>query len=209
MKIVDVLIERKIQSLNRPFSYVVKDDALIEVGERVLVPFNNKNIVGYVINVTKSDKSIAELEKEFGYKLFEVRKIIDEKPLLTPELILLANEIKNYYLAPYISILQAMLPLSLKPTSSSLKGPKIAYEYFVKIVSDNEDNLTPKQIELLRLVKNNGEVNKKDIKSPSILKKLIDNNHLQIIKKEKKRLVINATKEQKNFVLTNEQNQAI
>ena len=209
MKIVDVLIERKIQSLNRPFSYVVKDDALIEVGERVLVPFNNKNIVGYVINVTKSDKSIAELEKEFGYKLFEIRKIIDEKPLLTPELILLANEIKNYYLAPYISILQAMLPLSLKPTSSSLKGPKIAYEYFVKIVSDNEDNLTPKQIELLRLVKNNGEVNKKDIKSPSILKKLIDNNHLQIIKKEKKRLVINATKEQKNFVLTSEQNQAI
>ena len=209
MKIVDVLIERKIQSLNRPFSYVTKDDALIEVGERVLVPFNNKNIVGYVINVTKSDKSIAELEKEFGYKLFEIRKIIDEKPLLTPELILLADEIKNYYLAPYISILQAMLPLSLKPTSSSLKGPKIAYEYFVKIVSDNEDNLTPKQIELLRLVKNNGEVNKKDIKSPSILKKLIDNNHLQIIKKEKKRLVINATKEQKNFVLTSEQNQAI
>ncbi len=209
MKIVDVLIERKIQSLNRPFSYVVKDDALIEVSERVLVPFNNKNIVGYVINVTKTDKSITELEKEFGYKLFEVRKIIDEKPLLTPELILLANEIKNYYLAPYISILQAMLPLSLKPTSSSLKGPKIAYEYFVKIVSDNEDNLTPKQIELLRLVKNNGEVNKKDIKSPSILKKLIDNNHLQIIKKEKKRLVINATKEQKHFVLTNEQNQAI
>ena len=209
MKIVDVLIERKIQSLNRPFSYVVKDDALIEVGERVLVPFNNKNIVGYVINVTKTDKSITELEKEFGYKLFEIRKIIDEKPLLTPELILLANEIKNYYLAPYISILQAMLPLSLKPTSSSLKGPKIAYEYFVKIVSDNEDNLTPKQIELLRLVKNNGEVNKKDIKSPSILKKLIDNSHLQIIKKEKKRLVINARKEQKNFVLTNEQNQAI
>ena len=209
MKIVDVLIERKIQSLNRPFSYVVKDDSLIEVGERVLVPFNNKNIVGYVINVTKSDKSIAELEKEFGYKLFEIRKIIDEKPLLTPELILLANEIKNYYLAPYISILQAMLPLSLKPTSSSLKGPKIAYEYFVKIVSDNEDNLTPKQIELLRLVKNNGEVNKKDIKSPSILKKLIDNNHLQIIKKEKKRFVISATKEQKNFVLTSEQNQAI
>ena len=209
MKIVDVLIERKIQSLNRPFSYVAKDDALTEVGERVLVPFNNKNIVGYVINVTKTDKSITELEKEFGYKLFEIRKIIDEKPLLTPELILLANEIKNYYLAPYISILQAMLPLSLKPTSSSLKGPKIAYEYFVKIVSDNEDNLTPKQIELLRLVKNNGEVNKKDIKSPSILKKLIDNNHLQIIKKEKKRLVINATKEQKNFVLTSEQNQAI
>ena len=209
MKIVDVLIERKIQSLNRPFSYVAKDDALIEVGERVLVPFNNKNIVGYVINVTKTDKSITELEKEFGYKLFEIRKIIDEKPLLTPELILLANEIKNYYLAPYISILQAMLPLSLKPTSSSLKGPKIAYEYFVKIVSDNEDNLTPKQIELLRLVKNNGEVNKKDIKSPSILKKLIDNNHLQIIKKEKKRFVISATKEQKNFVLTNEQNQAI
>lgn len=209
MKIVDVLIERKIQSLNRPFSYVIKDDALIEVGERVLVPFNNKNIVGYVINVTKTDKSISELEKEFGYKLFEVRKIIDEKPLLTQELILLANEIKNYYLAPYISILQAMLPLSLKPTSSSLKGPKIAYEYFVKIVSDNEDNLTPKQIELLRLVKNNGEVNKKDIKSTSILKKLIDNNHLKIIKKEKKRLVINATKEQKNFVLTNEQNRAI
>ena len=209
MKIVDVLIERKIQSLNRPFSYVAKDDALIEVGERVLVPFNNKNIVGYVINVTKTDKSITELEKEFGYKLFEIRKIIDEKPLLTPELILLANEIKNYYLAPYISILQAMLPLSLKPTSSSLKGPKIAYEYFVKIVSDNEDNLTPKQIELLRLVKNNGEVNKKDIKSPSILKKLIDNNHLQIIKKEKKRFVISATKEQKNFVLTSEQNQAI
>ena len=190
MQIVEVLIEYANRSLNRPFSYLYKGKDQLVKGIRVLVNFNHRDIVGYVINVKDTNKSEAELEEESGYQLSEIVDVIDKSPLLNDELLSLLDEVSSYYLAPKISVLQVMLPPSLSPKRSSLKAPKIAYDQYLEVIDDSEEGLTGKQIELLRYIKNEGRILKRDIKSKSIIEKLLEANRIKIIKEEKRRLKI-------------------
>ena len=190
MQIVEVLIEYANRSLNRPFSYLYKGKDKLEKGIRVLVSFNHREIVGYVVNVSFTNKTEKEIEEESGYQVSEVVDVIDKSPILNDELLSLLDEVSNYYLAPKISVLQVMLPPSLSPRRSSLKAPKIAYDQYLEVIDDSEDDLTNKQIELLRFIKQEGRVLKRDIKSKSIIEKLLDAEKIQIIKEEKRRLKI-------------------
>ena len=190
MQIVKVLIEYANRTLNRPFSYFYKGSIKIQKGVRVLVNFNHRDIVGYVIDVVETNKSVQEIESESGYQLNEIVSIIDQSPLLNEELLALLDEVSSYYLAPKISVLQAMLPPSLSPRKSSLKAPKIAYDQFYEVLNDSEDDLTNKQIELLRFIKQEGRVLKRDIKSKSVADKLLEAERIQIVKEEKRRLKI-------------------
>ena len=72
MKIVEVLIEYANYSLDRPFSYVYRGTKKVDVGFRVLLSFNNRELVGYVTKCYETDKSIEDLEKEFGFSIGEV-----------------------------------------------------------------------------------------------------------------------------------------
>ena len=190
MQIVKVLIEYANRALNRPFSYVYKGNIKIIPGVRVLVSFNHRDLVGYVLNVEETNKTIAEIEEESGYHLSEVIDIVDQSPLLNEELLSLLDEMADYYLAPKISILQSMLPPSLSPRRSSLRAPKIAYDQFYEIVDQSEEGLTNKQIELLRFIKQENRVLKRDIKSKSVADKLLEAGRIQIVKEEKRRLKI-------------------
>ena len=190
MQIVEVLIEYANRSLNRPFSYLYKGKAKLEKGIRVLVGFNHREIVGYVINVIETNKSEKEIEEESGYQVSEVIDVIDSSPILNEELLSLLDEVSNYYLAPKISVLQVMLPPSLSPKRSSLKAPKIAYDQYLEVIDENEEGLTNKQIELLRFIKQEGRILKRDIKSKSIIDKLLEAERIQIVKEEKRRLKI-------------------
>ena len=190
MQIVKVLIEYANRALNRPFSYVYNGKVKIIPGVRVLVSFNHRDLVGYVLNVEETNKTINEIEEESGYHLSEVIDIIDQSPLLNEELLSLLDEMADYYLAPKISILQSMLPPSLSPRKSSLKAPKIAYDQYYEITDPNEEGLTNKQIELLRFIKQENRVLKRDVKSKSVADKLLEAGRIQIVKEEKRRLKI-------------------
>ncbi len=209
MRLLEVLVERKAQSLNRPFSYIYEGDKNVDIGYRVLISFANQQIVGYVIKCENTNKTRKQIEKEKGFIISSILDVIDEKPLLNKELMKLANEVSEYYLSPLISVLQTMLPTSLKPSSSSLKGPKIAYETYVHLENDNEDGLTAKQIELVRLLKRNGDILKKDCKSECIVKNLLKSNKISLKKIEKNRLVIPEYKKEKIKKLTIDQENAV
>ena len=128
MKIIELLIEHNTYSLNRPFSYLYKGDKPVDRGYRVLVTFNTQELVGYVLNIKETNKSIKELEEEYGFTMSEILDVIDSSPLLSEDLMNLADRVSEYYLASKISVLQSMLPPSLSPRRSSLKAPKIAYD---------------------------------------------------------------------------------
>ena len=190
MKVIELLIEHNKYSLNRPFSYVYFGDKKVDSGYRVLVDFNHQELVGYVTKVFESDKTVSELEEELGFEINEIKDVLDATPLLKPDLMKLADEVADYYLASKISVLQTMLPPSLSPRRSSLRAPKIAYDQYVKIKNYDEDNLTSKQIELLRLIHQNQPVLKREIKQASILEKLLAKELVEIVKVEKRRLEI-------------------
>ncbi len=209
MLLINILIEYALHSLNRPFTYIYKGDKKVVVGTRVLVSFNHQQIIGYVIGVTKSDKTIKELEEEYGFVLEEIDDILDESPLLNEELMNLSEEISEYYLAPKISVLQSMLPLSLSPRRGTLHAPKIAYDIYLRCIDENEEGLTNKQIELLRLIKSEDKVLKRDLKSPSIINKLLDLKRIEIIKEEKRRLKLPTYQKEEKHSLTIDQKKVV
>ena len=190
MKIIELLIEHNNYSLNRPFSYVYFGDKPVDKGYRVLVKFNHQELVGYVIKVNETNKTKKELEEELGFNIDEIVDVIDSSPLLNEDLMNLADQVSEYYLASKISVLQTMLPPSLSPRRSSLRAPKIAYDQYVVIKDYDESDLTSTQIELLRLINKNAPVLKREIKQVSVLNKLIEYHRVEIIKKEKRRLQI-------------------
>ena len=209
MLLVETLIEYASHSLDRPFSYIYKGNKKIERGYRVLIEFNHREIVGYVINVNETDKTVEELEDSYGFRIDEIKDVLDSSPLLNEDLLQLADQVAEYYLAPKISVLQTMLPPSLSPRKSSLKAPKIAYDQYVRVINDDETGLTNKQIELLRLLKTEDKVLKREIKSPSILAKLLEHERVEIVLEEKRRLAIPDYVYEEPPALTEEQQIAI
>ena len=205
MKIVELLIEHGNYSLNRPFSYLYSGDKNVDKGYRVLVSFNNQELVGYVLSVKETNKSAAELEDELGFNISEIIDVIDSSSLLSDDLMELADKVSDYYLATKISVLQTMLPPSLSPRRSALKAPKIAYDQYVELKEYDETDLTYKQIELLRLIKDEGSVLKKEIKQVSILNKLLEKGLVKIRYQEKRRLEIPEYENSKEFSLTEDQ----
>ena len=209
MQIVEVLIEYAKSSLNRPFSYCYLGPKKLEKGIRVLLNFNHRDIVGYIVNVQESSLSISEYEETNGFALNEIIKVLDDEPVLNDELLSLLDEVSSYYLVPKISVLQAMLPPSLSPRKSTLKAPKIAYDQYLEVIDENEEELTNKQIELLRFIKNEGRVLKRDIKSLSVVDKLIEKARIRIVKEEKRRLKIPDYKYEIPPQLTDDQEKVI
>lgn len=187
MKIIEVLIEHSTYTLDRPFTYIYNGNKKLDIGFRVLIPFNNQKVVGYVLSCKEERVSKQQLEEKLDIEIKEIIDVLDEDCLLSDDLLELADFVKDYYLSPKIKALQTMLPPSLKPTSSSLKKAKVAYESYVVVHDDNEEGLTIKQKEILRTIKENGKVLKREINSPSIVKKLIENGRLEEVFEEKLR----------------------
>ena len=98
MKIIDVLTEYGKRSLDRTFSYVYKGQKRIEPRFRVRISFGAQEaVMGFVLSVRDTEKSVAELEEEKGYSFKEIRDydIIDEEPLVDDKMMELANRVSN------------------------------------------------------------------------------------------------------------------
>ena len=210
MQILSVLIQHPKMSLDRGFSYLYDGKEKALPGCRVLVEFNHQLVLGYVEEVMESPGTVEEIRSSFGLELSFIQRLIDKEPLLNDELTRLCQEVSAYYLAPKISVLHAMLPPSLKPAVSSLKGPKIAYEKWVECLDAEEEGLTPKQVEALRLIAENKTVLKKEAGSDAIVKALLEKKRIRIVLKEKQRfLVPEYEKERQPRTLTFDQTHAV
>ncbi len=205
MWLLFVLIEHASLQLDRPFSYLYDGELKHTRGFRVLVPFNHQTIVGYVIAAEQITEPLPVLQKRYPYKLLHITALLDDSPLLNDELMELAKTLAGEYLWPHVSVLQAMLPQSLKPKTSALKGPKIAYESYVKIRDVSEEGLTLKQIEWLRIIAREQPFEKRACRAHSVLQQLIKKERVTIFRQEKRRLQIDVSDTEKAPVLTDAQ----
>lgn len=158
------------------FTYLVKDVPSSNlVGKRVLVPFSNRTLEGFIIK--------AFVEKK-DYEVKPIIKIIDEEAVLNDELLKLGKFMSERYLCPLIYAYQAMLPKALKASYKTNKT--IKYQTYVKLnnKASFDDVKIKSQLEIIELLKANNEVLKSNIKSKSSLKKLIEKNIVIEFKKE-------------------------
>ncbi len=196
---IDVLVETTIKK-DLTFVYKVREELIdkIEVGKRVLVPFSNKEVQGFILSINK--------EKEFDYKIKEIIDVIDEKRVLSNELINLGKYISEKYLCSLISSYQTMLPKALKAKVSNNTNKK--YSTYVKLLNDIDTN-NKSMLDIINILKDKKHVLKSDIKNKYALKKLLDLNIVIEYKEEEYRRIQLLELEHKDVILNNEQNDAI
>lgn len=130
--------------------YLVKD---LKAGSRVLVPFGNRTLTGFVIAVT--DKTEVD-------NLKSVHSVLDLEPVLTQEMINFAKWISDYYLSPIGEIVSQFIPQNISVHSevlyhltdehyknlNGLKKPNpVVYDVVNALSSAKSNTLTRKQLE--------------------------------------------------------------
>lgn len=198
--IIEVLVEIKMWKTDKTFSYHVPAhlEKEIEIGKRVIVPFQNRELEGFILKIGES----------VDYEVKDIIDVIDDTPVLNKELLELGTYIKKKTLCNLISAYQTMLPAALK----AKKGRNINKKYLTYIVFNEAKDikLTSKQAEVLEYVKEKKKVLKSEIKSKSVLKVLLDYNILKEIIEEDYRLKDDDFKVQKkDIILTNEQTNVV
>lgn len=82
-----VIVSVSSNSVDRLFTYKIPDSLVdtIRVGHRVFIPFGNRDIQGFVIEI----KETADIDVS---KVKEINRIMDGTPVLTEELIQLSKK---------------------------------------------------------------------------------------------------------------------
>lgn len=121
--VCEVIVNVNTSTLDKTFDYLVpeEDITLIKVGARVLVNFNNRHVIGYVLS----------LKEESQYKgLKEIISLIDIVPILNEEQMSLVKYLKTNYYTTYLKAIDTILG----------GNTKIDIKTVIKVI--NKDNLS-------------------------------------------------------------------
>jgi primosomal protein N' (replication factor Y) len=89
--------------LDRTFTYAVREGQRPLKGARVIAPFRNEKLIGVVMGLSN--------KAPVGFEAKYLEAVLDEEPLLSDNLLALAEWMAGYYLAPLGEVLRGMLPL--------------------------------------------------------------------------------------------------
>ena len=199
---VEVLIQFNTRALDYTFTYKVPKELEkeIKIGKRVKVPFRNKNIEGFILNIKN------EINEEYNVK--EIISVVDKNVVLNEELLKLGEYISKKTMCTKISAYQTMLPKALKAKEGF--NQSIKYDTYI-VINKEENSLTEKQQEIYNIVLKEGKVLKKDLISKSlyITNKLLEQKVLKEIKEEVYRLNNDSEIKKDNVELTDEQRNVI
>lgn len=204
----EVLIEYSVKSLDKSFTYIIPNLLIdtLKIGMKVLVPFGNKTINGFVTNIKDS--------YENDYELKEIVDIVDKELILNAEMLSMGKYLQEKTLCSLISAYKTMLPSSLK-----IKQKKHNYDLYDNyvVLNKSEEEIksyielnkrAKKQIEILEAILEDKEILKRTIAGSS-LDALIEKGLLKIKKVQKYRLNYGTNYSFIKPVLTEEQLYAV
>ena len=122
MYILETYVTNASLNINRTFTYLSSEK--VEAFSRVKINFNNREMLGFVAEVSYLNKTKAEIEAMYGYKMLEIIEIVDHKAILSKDLYELALWLAKVSLSPIISCLNVMLPKTFKTSNKLLEASK-------------------------------------------------------------------------------------
>ncbi len=114
--------------VSKTFHYRIPEKMMgvLQTGMRVLVPFKGTRVTGFSIDlVEKPPKGVEE-------KLREVEDLLDEAPLIDPQMLRFCRWISDYYLYPLGEVIKASLP----------PGLQLKSELILSLTQDGTESLT-------------------------------------------------------------------
>lgn len=116
------------------YTYSDKNDEF-EVGDNVIVPFRNIKKSGFIIKKNENEN--------FDFKVINIASKVKDSIKLSKEQIELIEWIADYYVAPYDSVIKAMLPKKVKiEHSSSYRLNLDRFELICELLKDNNKVLS-------------------------------------------------------------------
>lgn len=204
--IAEIIVDVMSSEVDRVFDYKIPSSLSdIDVGYRVLVPFGNRQIEGYVISI----KEHSDLSED---KLKSIIKPLDDYPLILPELISLIKYMKDQLYLRLIDGIRLAVPSQVR---SGVKDKTLrvltlnddkASEYLAGI-SKRQKNI-PLIIEMLR---DKGKCTYTEISKKfgnQNVNKLIESGVIIEVRQKINRLSISDKKEN-NIILTDLQRNAV
>lgn len=153
-----VLVEIGVKNVDKYFTYHIPDNLedKINIGIRVKVPFNTREISGFVIKI------INKIEDN-NYEVKDILEVIDNEEVLNLELLKLGEYISSKTLCSMITAYQTMLPKALKANHKVAMKPKNEVVAVLnKDVSEIYEYISfcsyKKQVEILKSIIENGSV---------------------------------------------------
>lgn len=142
-----IIIDQDAKALDKVFEYKIPDGMSVEVGERVLVPFGNRNLQGFIVDISQS----CEYDES---KVKEIFSKIEDFAVIKKEMLSLMFHMADKLHLKLASILRLFLP-------SEMRTDKVK-ELLAKTVCLADDFQMPsaratKQIEIVEFLKKNGE----------------------------------------------------
>jgi primosomal protein N' (replication factor Y) len=102
-RIAQVLINIATKSINKPFSYSIPEHLdYVDTGWRVLVPFGNRKLEGFVIGVTLEESGTLELKP--------ILDILDNDIWFDEQMMHTARWISEYYLCNLVDAMRLFIP---------------------------------------------------------------------------------------------------
>ena len=93
--------------VRQTFTYRLPGDLAFraQAGCRVMVPFGKKFLTGFIVDLHESLQS--EIDES---DIKDIEELLDESPIITPEILELTRWVSEYYFAPWGECLRAALP---------------------------------------------------------------------------------------------------
>ena len=105
-KYAQIIIDNRASSTDKPYTYLISPEMedIVQEGMRVLIPFGrgNRKIIGIIIKIDD--------HYDGKYKLKSIIDIVDNKPLISKDLIELSMWMSEEYLSPYLDSFKTVLP---------------------------------------------------------------------------------------------------
>ena len=137
-----VIVDIQNSEVDRVFDYGIPVNLPVRVGDRVLVPFGPKKIEGFVIGEHSEDDASVDLNK-----IKDIISILDECPIIKPEMLALMDKMTQAYHLRKIDVLRLFIPSKLRGgrvkklerLSAKIKDNKMAEE-FIKNATSRKQN---------------------------------------------------------------------
>lgn len=174
--IANVIVDILNSEVDRVFDYLIPDDMPVAVGDRVLLPFGNRKIEGYVLSV--SDTTDCD-----ETKLKPIIKRMDEFPIIKPELINLVFDLKTLLHLRLVDGVRLVVPSQIRSGKVNKIEKRVLHlnpdeaivdEYFAQIRANAKN-----EIGAINYLKLNAEADFSKLSkmfSNSTINKLIDKN---------------------------------
>lgn len=198
----EVLAELKAKKIDKTFTYLIPENLKnrISIGYRVLVPFGNQTLEGFVLKIEK--------DKEYDYELKEIIDVVDDDPVLNEEMLELGKYISQKTLCNLINAYQTMLPAALKAHKNYKVNKK--YISYIKLIDNAYGPKNENQKDIIDILKR-GMALKSELTKISIssINTLLSKKIIEEVKEETYRLSDNNLYNDKKVILNEDQQNVV